>query len=56
MTPKQAIKALEKLKWTPGEPFKKRSPEDRKAISAATQILARAGVTFEPSKEDTTNA
>ena len=49
MTPKEAQKALEKLKWNPGvESFRKRSAEDQKVIREATTILSKSRQAYQP--------
>ena len=50
MDAKTAIKALDKIKWTPGENFRHRSPEDQKTIRSATLVLARAGEIYTAKK------
>jgi len=46
----EAKKALDKLKWAPGEAFKRRSPEDQKLIIEATTVFAKARKIYEPKK------
>lgn len=50
MTLSEAQKTLDKLKWTPGEAFKRRSPEDQKLIIEATTVFAKARKIYEPKK------
>lgn len=46
----EAKKTLDKLKWTPGEAFKRRSPEDQKLIIEATTVFAKSRKVYEPKK------
>jgi len=48
MTVDQAKKALKKIKFTPGEAFRRRSPEDQKTIRSSVLVLARAGLVYTP--------
>ena len=51
MTPEEAKKTLDKLSWSVGDSFTKRTPEDQDTISKATLVLAQAGLTYQkPSK------
>ncbi len=50
MTVDQAKKALKKIKFSPGEAFRRRSPEDQKTIREALLVLARAGKVYAPDK------
>ena len=51
MTPAEAKKALNKLGWSVGDSFTKRTPEDQEVITEATTTLAQAGISFsKPSK------
>lgn len=52
MRPSDATKMLNRLKWIPGENFRKRSAEEQAKIRKATLALARAGRTYEPPKLD----
>ena len=38
----EAKKALDKLKWTPGEAFKRRPVDQQKVIIEATLVFAKA--------------
>jgi hypothetical protein len=43
-----ATKLLNKLKWNPSEPFRKRPLDEQEKIRKATLVLARAGKTYQP--------